>query len=65
MSALKGCRTLASIAVLALLAGCATNRILRCEGHLVPINPPPPKPAMGAAAPAERPHSPRNEGHKP
>jgi hypothetical protein len=65
MSALKGCRALASIAVVAALAGCATNRILRCEGHLVAINPPPPKPAMGTPAPAEKPHSPRSEEHKP
>ncbi len=51
MSALKGSQLIASVALLAALAGCATHRILRCEGHLVPINPPPPKPAMTAPAP--------------
>ena len=54
MSVLRGCRLLALVAVLAALAGCATNRIARCEGHLVAINPPPPKPAMAAPAPAQK-----------
>ena len=65
MSAPKGYRALAFIAVLAVLAGCSTNRILKCEGHLVPINPPPPKPAMGAPAPAEKPQSAQRTEHKP
>ena len=55
MSALKGYRIAAALAVLAVLAGCATNRIARCEGHLVPINPPPPKPAAAAPAPFPKP----------
>jgi len=65
MSALKGCRALASLAVVAALAGCATNRILRCEGHLVPINPPPPKPAMAAPAAAHGSQPARNTERKP
>lgn len=65
MSALSGYRVPASLMILALLAGCATNRILKCEGHLVPINPPPPKPAAAAPVPTPRPESARNAGHKP
>ncbi|MGH8200313.1 MAG: hypothetical protein ACREVO_08100 [Steroidobacteraceae bacterium] len=58
-------RLLALVAVLAALAGCATNRIARCEGHLVPINPPPPKPAMAAPVPAQKSQSARRTGHTP
>lgn len=69
MSALKGWRIVAALAVLAVLAGCATNRIARCEGHLVPINPPPPKPAMVAPAPtpapAQKSPSPRTTEKRP
>jgi hypothetical protein len=65
MSALKRYRLLGLVAVLAVLAGCATNRILKCEGHLVPINPAPPKPALAAPAPAQKSPSPRNAEHKP
>jgi hypothetical protein len=69
MSALKGHRLLAMAAVLVALAGCATNRILKCEGHLVPINPPPPKPAMAAPVsaptPAQNSRSSRNTGKRP
>lgn len=65
MSALTGLRLLASAAMLAVLCGCATNRILKCEGHLVPINPPPPKPAMAAPAPAQKSHAAPSTERKP
>jgi hypothetical protein len=65
MSALKGCRLVAVLAGVAALAGCATNRIARCEGHLVPINPPPPKPPVAAPAPAQKSPSPRSTEHRP
>jgi hypothetical protein len=65
MSTRKGYRLLAIVAALAALAGCATNRIARCEGHLVPINPPPPKPARAVPAPRQKSQSPRNAEHKP
>jgi hypothetical protein len=53
------------MAVLALLTGCATNRILKCEGHLVPINPPPPKLALAAPTPAQKAQSAPSTEHKP
>ena len=65
MSALKSYRLLGLVAALSTLAGCATNRILKCEGHLVPINPPPPKPALAAPAPAQKLPSPRSTERKP
>ena len=65
MSAYKGYRLLAIVAVLTALVGCATNRIARCEGHLVPINPPPPKPAMAAPAPKPTSQSSRKGEHRP
>lgn len=65
MSALTAHRLLVSAAVLVVLSGCATNRILKCEGHLVPINPPPPKPAMAAPAPAQKSHSAPSTERKP
>ena len=65
MSARKGYRLLGLMAALAVLAGCATNRILKCEGHLVAINPAPPKPALAAPAPVQKSPSPQNTGHKP
>jgi hypothetical protein len=65
MSARTGWRLLVFAAGLVVLSGCATNRILRCEGHLVPINPPPPKPAMTVPAPAQKSQSARHTGSKP
>ena len=65
MSALTAHRLLVSAAVLVVLSGCATNRILKCEGHLVPINPPPPKSAMAAPAPAQKSHSAPSTERKP
>ena len=65
MSALRRSRLLAIVAMLAVLAGCATNRILRCEGHLVPINPPPPKPVMAVPAPARDSPSARTTEKRP
>jgi hypothetical protein len=65
MSARTGWRLLVFAAVLLVLSGCATNRILKCEGHLVPINPPPPKPAVATPAPARKPQSSRRTEHKP
>lgn len=35
-----------------LAAGCASRHAVRCDTHLVPINPPPPKAAAAAPAPA-------------
>jgi len=65
MRAVKGYRFLAPMAVLAVLAGCASNRILKCEGHLVAINPPPPKPAVAAPAPVQKSQSARSTEHRP
>ena len=65
MSAAKGYLLLASMAVLAVLTGCASNRILKCEGHLVPINPPPPKLAVAAPTPVQKFKSARSTEHKP
>ena len=65
MSSRKGYRLLAIMVALTALAGCATNRIARCEGHLVPINPPPPKPAMAAPAPKPTSQSSRKGEHRP
>ena len=31
------------LALLAAVAGCASNHAVKCDGRLVPINPPPPK----------------------
>ena len=64
MSSRKGYRLLAIVVTLTALAGCATNRIARCEGHLVPINPPPPKPAMAAPAKPKS-QSSRKAEHRP
>ncbi|MGC2164295.1 MAG: hypothetical protein WA634_20540 [Silvibacterium sp.] len=64
MSVLKDAQLLALLAVLTALAGCATNRVARCEGHLVAINPPPPKPAMAAPAPTQK-STPRSTEKKP
>ena len=50
-------------AVLAGLSGCATSRILKCEGHLVPINPP--TKAVAAPAPASKGHALRGSEHRP
>jgi hypothetical protein len=65
MSSSKGCQLLAAIAAFAALAGCASNRIAKCEGHLVQINPAPPKPAVVAPAPMQKSQSPRGTEHKP
>jgi hypothetical protein len=65
MSARIALRLLVFAAGLVVLSGCATNRILKCEGHLVPINPPPPKPAMAVPAPAQKPQSARPTERKP
>jgi hypothetical protein len=65
MSARTGWRLLLFSAGLVVLSGCATNRILKCEGRLVPINPPPPKPAMAKPAPAQKSPSPRRTEHEP
>jgi hypothetical protein len=65
MSAPTGWRLVVFAAVLLVLSGCATNRILKCEGHLVPINPPPPKPAVATPAPARKPQSARPTERKP
>jgi hypothetical protein len=32
------------VAALAVFCGCASTHPVRCDGHLVPINPPPAKP---------------------
>jgi hypothetical protein len=31
------------LALLVAVAGCASNHAVKCDGRLVPINPPPPK----------------------
>lgn len=64
MSAVKGFRLLAPIVAFAVLAGCASNRIAKCEGHLVQINPPPPKPAAAAPATVQKSQSARSTGHE-
>ena len=65
MSARKGYRLLAVVVALTALAGCATNRIEKCEGHLVPINPPPPKPAIVVPARRHKSQTSRNAEHRP
>jgi len=65
MSARSGYQVMIFAALLVVLSGCATNRILKCEGHLVPINPPPPKPAVATPAPARKPQSARPTERKP
>lgn len=60
MSTFRRYRFFAIVAVLAALSGCATSRILKCEGHLVPINPAPPKPAMAVTSPARKSQSARH-----
>lgn len=39
---LKGLRS-AAVLVLALMAACASTHAVKCDSHLVPINPPHPK----------------------
>lgn len=65
MSARSGYQVMIFAAVVVVLSGCATSRILKCEGHLVPINPPPPKPAVATPAPARKPQSARPTERKP
>lgn len=40
------------LALCVLSAGCATRHAVRCDTHLVPINPPPPKAAAASASTA-------------
>ena len=50
MSRLRGGRAL-MLALLVVASGCAARHPVRCDSHLVPINPPPPKAAAATPAP--------------
>jgi hypothetical protein len=62
MSCSQGLRLLVLGLVWAGLTGCATSRILKCEGHLVPINPPK---AVAPSGPASKGHVLRGSERKP
>jgi len=63
MSRLRGGRAL-MLALLVVASGCAARHPVRCDSHLVPINPPPPK-AAAAPAPKTEAATPETAGSTP